>query len=459
MRKKLALAAAAGLVVSAMALSACSGGTGSSESAAGGASSQAAGGEEAGGAEEASDDALHLTFYYPVNVGGSAAALIEQICADFNAENPDIVVEPVYTGNYDDTVTKIQTAIQGGTPPDVFVSLATQRFTMASTGMAMPLDDLIAADGEEGQAYIDDFLDGFMLDSYVDGQIYSIPFQRSTMVLFYNKEAIEEVGLDPEDPPETWEEVVEYGQKLTNENRYGVGLALNSGSAQWAFTGFCLQNSANGENLMTEDGKQVLFDTPENVEALQFWLDLQNKYQIMAPGIVQWTDLPTQFLAGEVAMIYHTTGNMANINDNAEFEFGTAFLPGHKRVAAPTGGGNFYISSGISEERVQAAWKFIKFATETERAAQWSLDTGYVATRESCFETDLIKNYYEELPQAKVAYDQIPYSGPELTTYNAAEIWRVLNDNIQAAVVGDATPQEALTAAQEQATEILAEYQ
>ena len=404
------------------------------------------------------EEPLQLTMYFPVNVGGDAAKLIDQMTADFNAENPDVQVQAVYTGNYDDTVTAIQTAIQGGNAPDLFVSLATQRFTMADTKMAMPLDDLIAAD-PEGQAFVDDFIDGFMLDSYVDGSIYSIPFQRSTMVMFYNKDAFEEVGLDPEDPPETWEEVVEYGQKLTNENRYGVGLALNSGSAQWAFTGFCLQNSANGENLMTEDGKQVLFDTPENVEALQFWLDLQNKYQIMAPGIVQWTDLPTQFLAGEVAMIYHTTGNMANINDNAEFEFGTAFLPGHKRVAAPTGGGNFYISSGISEERVQAAWKFIKFATETERAAQWSLDTGYVATRESCFETDLIKNYYEELPQAKVAYDQIPYSGPELTTYNAAEIWRVLNDNIQAAVVGDATPQEALTAAQEQATEILAEYQ
>lgn len=443
MRKRLALAA--GLTAAALALGGCSGGSGS------------AGNSPAD--EKAEDGALHLTFYYPVQVGGSAAALIEQICADFNAENPDIVVEPVYTGNYDDTVTKIQTAIQGGTPPDVFVSLATQRFTMASTGMAMPLDELIAADGEEGQAYIDDFLDGFMLDSYVDGQIYSIPFQRSTMVLFYNKDAFREVGLDPEKPPTTWEEVVEYGQKLTNENRYGVGLALNSGSAQWGFTGFCLQNSKNGENLMTDDGKEVLFDTPENVEALQFWLDLQNKYKIMAPGIVQWTDLPTQFLAGEVAMIYHTTGNMANISQNAEFDFGTAFLPGHKRVAAPTGGGNFYISSGISEDRVQAAWKFIKFATETERAAQWSLDTGYVATRESCFETDLLKNYYQELPQAKVAYEQIPYSAPELTTYNAAEIWRVLNDNIQAAVVGDLTPQEALTEAQEQATEILAEYQ
>ena len=462
MKKRVLVAAAAGLMASVLSLSGCgnSKDAGQSQAAEGtAAASQEAGSSDDKGGSEASGDALHLTFYYPVNVGGSAAKLIEQICADFNAENPDIVVEPVYTGNYDDTVTKIQTAMQGGTPPDVFVSLATQRFTMASTGMAMPLDELIAADGEEGKAYIDDFLEGFMEDSYVDGQIYSIPFQRSTMVLFYNKDAFKEVGLDPEKAPATWEEVVEYGQKLTNENRYGVGLALNSGSAQWAFTGFCLQNSANGENLMTEDGKQVLFDTPENVEALQFWLDLQNKYKIMAPGIVQWTDLPTQFLAGEVAMIYHTTGNMANINENADFEFGTAFLPGHKRVAAPTGGGNFYISSGLSEDRVQAAWKFIKFATETERAAQWSLDTGYVATRTSCFETDLMKNYYEELPQAKVAYEQIPMSKPELTTYNAAEIWRVLNDNIQSAVVGDATPEEALKNAQEQATEILAEYQ
>lgn len=404
------------------------------------------------------EEPLQLTMYFPVNVGGDAAKLIDQMTADFNAENPDVQVQAVYTGNYDDTVTAIQTAIQGGNAPDLFVSLATQRFTMADTKMAMPLDDLIAAD-PEGQAFVDDFIDGFMLDSYVDGSIYSIPFQRSTMVMFYNKDAFEEVGLDPEAPPTTWDEMVEYAQKLTNENRYGVGIALNSGSAQWAFTGFSLQNCTNGVGLMSADGKEVYFNTPENIEALQLWLDLQNKYMCMAPGIVQWTDLPTQFLAGEVAMIYHTTGNMANINENAEFEFGAAFLPGNKRVAAPTGGGNFYISNGISEERVQAAWEFIKFATDTERAAQWSLDTGYVATRESCFETDLIKNYYEEVPQAKVAYDQIPYSAPELTTYNAAEIWRVLNDNIQSAVVGDATPQEALTAAQEQATEILAEYQ
>ena len=123
--------------------------------------------------------------------------------------------------------------------------------------MAMPLDELIEADGDEGKAYIDDFLPGFMEDSYVDGKIYSIPFQRSTMVLYYNKDAFKEVGLDPEAPPTTWEELAEYGQKLTNDGRYGVGIALNSGSAQWAFTGFCLQNSTDGQNLMSEDGKSV----------------------------------------------------------------------------------------------------------------------------------------------------------------------------------------------------------
>lgn len=401
---------------------------------------------------------LKLTMYFPVNVGGNVANLIDSMTAEFNAENPDIQVEAVYTGNYDDTVTAIQTAIQGGNAPDLFVSLATQRFTMASTKMAMPLDDLIASD-PEGQAFVDDFIDGFMLDSYVDGQTYSIPFQRSTMVMFYNKDAFNEVGLDPEAPPANWTEMVEYAQKLTNDKRYGVGIALNSGSAQWAFTGFSLENCTNGVGLMNPNGKEVYFNTPENIEALQLWLDLQNKYNCMAPGIVQWTDLPTQFLAGEVAMIYHTTGNLTNIKNNATFDFGVCFMPAGRQYGAPTGGGNFYITNGISEERQQAAWKYIKFMCETERAAQWSIDTGYVATRNSCYETELLKDYYASFPQALVAYEQLQYAQPELTTYSAAEMWRILNDNIQAAVTGEMTAAEAMEAAQEQGDELLADYQ
>ncbi len=409
-------------------------------------------------AQEAEDGKVKLTFYFPVNVGGKAANLVSEMTEQFNSQNSDIVVEPVYTGNYDDTVTKIQTAAQGGNPPELFVSLATQRFTLAHAGMAMPLDNLIAEDGEDGKAYINDFLTGFMEDSYVDGKIYSIPFQRSTMVLFYNKDAFKEVGLDPEKAPTTWQELADYGVKLTTENRKGVGIALNSGSAQWGFTGFALQNSADGRNLMSEDGKEVYFNTSENVEALQFWLDLQNKYKAMATGIVQWTDLPTQFLAGEVAMIYHTTGNFANIRDNAKFDYGVAFLPGNKRIAAPTGGGNFYITPNLPEAKEKAAWKFIKFMTNPDNVAKWSIETGYVPTRESAYQTEQLKEYYGKYPEALVAYEQLPYAKPELTTYNAAQIWRVLNDHIQSAVTGEATPKEALDNAQKEATEILSEY-
>ena len=405
------------------------------------------------------DEPLELTMFFPVNVGGAVAQLIDNMTNTFNEQNPGIKVNAVYTGNYDDTVTAIQTAIGTSGQPDLFLSLATQRFTMDDTGMAMTLDDIIAAD-PEGQAFVDDFIDSFMLDSYVEGgHIISIPFQRSTMVLFYNKDAFREVGLDPEHAPQNWEELVDFAQKLTNDKRYGVAIALNSGSAQWAFTGFSLQNCTNGVGLMSGDGKEVYFNTPENIEALQLWLDLQNKYKCMAPGIVQWTDMPTQFLAGEVAMIYHTTGNLTNIKNNANFEFGVAFLPAGRQWGAPTGGGNFYITKGISEERQQAAWKYIKFMCSTENAAQWSIDTGYVATRESCYETESLKSYYASFPQALVAYQQLPYAQPELTTYNAAEMWRILNDNIQAAVTGEMTAAEALAAAQEQGDDLLSDYQ
>lgn len=401
---------------------------------------------------------LKLTFYYPVQVGGPATKIIDELVEEFHKTTSDIIIEPVYTGNYDDTITKIQTAVQGGKAPDFFISLATHRFLMESTGLAEPLDRFIEKD-KDGEDYINDFLPGFMEDSYVNNKIYSIPFQRSTMVLYYNKDLFKSVGLDPELPPTTWDELIDMSVKLTSNEHTGVGIALNSGSAQWGFTGFALQNSINGENLMSDDGKLVFFNTPENIEALQLWIDLQNKYESMEKGIVQWTDLPTDFLSGNVAMIYHTTGNMANISENADFDFGTAFLPGSKRVAAPTGGGNFYISTSVSEERKEAAWEFIRFATSPENVAKWSLETGYVPTRQAAIDLDVMQEYYAELPQAKVAYEQLPFAKPELTTYDAPQIWRILNDNIQSAITGENTPKEALDNAQREAEEVLSQYQ
>jgi sn-glycerol 3-phosphate transport system substrate-binding protein len=87
------------------------------------------------------------------------------------------------------------------------------------------------------------------------------------------------------------------------------------------------------------------------------------------------------------------------------------------------------------------------------------VDTGYVATRKSALETQIMKDYYAKVPQARVAFEQIPLAKPELTTYDAARIWRILNDHIQSAVTGEATAAQALKDAQAEATEALRRYQ
>lgn len=411
--------------------------------------------------EAAAEKDIELTFFYPVNIGGAVPNLIDKMVADFEAENPGIKINAVYTGNYGDNAVQVVSAFQSNNPPDFFLYDYTSCLDIIASGYVTPLDEFVAAD-PDGEAYINDFLDGFMVDAHINGTLYSIPFQRSTEIMYYNKDAFKEVGLDPETPPQNWAELLEYAQKLTkrdasgNVTRWGIG--IDGDNAQWWLGGMCLQNSVDGSNLMNSDGTEVYFNTPEVKEALQFVCDLSQKYEVMPTGIQRWSDLPTQFLDGQYAMIYHTSGNLTNIANNAEFEFGAAFLPGNKRSGACTGGGSFYISEGIPQENKEAAWKFIRFVTSPEAQAQWNIDTGYVAVRKSAQDTDLMKAYYEKMPQAKVAMDQVIYAGPELTVNNSGIVWDALNDNITAALTGEKTVSDALDDAQAKADKALEDY-
>lgn len=405
----------------------------------------AASGAPAGGKTE-------LTFFYPVAVGGPLTKIVDGMAEEFNKENPEITVKPVYTGSYQDTTTKIQAAVQGKTPPDVAVMLSTELYTMLDMDAIIPLDDFIAKDG--GNEFASDFYPAFMANSQVDGKTYSIPFQRSTIVLYYNKEAFKEVGLDPEKPPQNWDELVEYAAKLKKDGRWGVEIPT-SGFASWMFQSFALQN---GKNLMSEDGKKAYFDTPENVEALQLWVDLAKKHKVMPEGVIEWATVPSDFLEGKTAMMYHTTGNLTNVKNNAKFDFGVAFLPAKKQFASPTGGGNFYMFKGTDEAKQEAAWKFIRFMTQPERAAQWSIDTGYVATRKSAYKTDRMKKYVEEFKAATVARDQLEYAHAELSTHNNGRVTKALNDSLQSAITGQSDPAAALKKAQEEADKALAPF-
>ncbi len=396
------------------------------------------------------NEKVELAFYYPIAVGGPLTKVIDKMASDFTAENPNIAITPVYTGSYAETRTKVQTAIQGNKPPEMAIMFSTDLFSLLDMDAIADIDSFIKTD--EDKAYLADFYPGFMTNSQTGGKTWGIPFQRSTIILYYNKDAFREVGLDPEKAPSNWDELVEYSKKLTKEGRWGIEIP-STGYAYWMLQTFVLQQ--NGKNLMNSEGNEVYYNLPGPVTGLQFWLDLSKVHKVMPENTIEWATVPTDFIEGKTAMMYHTTGNLTNVKTNAKFDFGTSMLPAKDKRGTPTGGGNFYIFKGTSPEKQQACWEFIKWMTEPGRVAQWSIDTGYVATRKQAYETQKMKDYVKDFPYALVARDQLEFADAELSTHENGRVTKIIEDNVQAALTSKKTVQQALDDAQSEAETVL----
>lgn len=178
----------------------------------------------------------------------------------------------------------------------------------------------------------------------------------------------------------------------------------------------------------------------------------------MPRGTIEWGTLRQNFLDGQAAIMWHTTGNLTAVRNEADFDFGVALLPANKRYGSPTGGGNFYIFKDSSEEEQQAGFTFIKWMTAPERAAAWSIETGYMGVTPAAYETEALKSYIETFPQAAVARDQLEYSAAELSTYEGGRVRQALENAVQAALTGSATPADALAEAQATAERLLRPY-
>jgi sn-glycerol 3-phosphate transport system substrate-binding protein len=406
----------------------------------------------------AAQPAVEITFYYPVAVGGPITKIIDGYAADFMRENPGITVKPIYAGTYQETIVKALTAHKSGEPPTTAILLSTDMFTLIDEDAIVPFD--AHAKGAEDQAWMKSFFPGFMKNSQTGGKTWGIPFQRSTIVLYWNKEAFREAGFDPNRPPATWAEQVEYARKLTRRDAAGNvtqwGLQVpSSGFPYWLFQGFTTQNDVL---LMNEAGTQTYYDKPAVIEALQYWVDLSGRHKVMAPGVIEWGTTPKDFFEKKTAMMWTTTGNLTNVRNNAKFEFGVAMLPAGKRRGSPTGGGNFYLFKKAAPAQQLAALKFARWMTSPERAAQWGIDTGYVAVRPDAWQTPAMKKYVDGFPAAAVARDQLPHAVAELSTHENQRVTKALNDGLQAALTGAKTPAQAMKDAQAEAERILKFY-
>lgn len=401
-----------------------------------------------------------LTFFYPVGVAGPLARIIEGYVREFEREHPDIRVTPVFGGSYAENQAKVLAAIKAGNPPDTAILLSTELFTLLHLDAIEPFESLLVGD-QEGRALVEDIFPAFMANSMLDGKVWSIPFQRSTPIMYYNKQAFEEAGLDPEKPPQTWEELLEFGARLTKKDgsgrvvRWGVQIPEETWGI-WMLEGLTIQA---GGMLWDPNGRGcvVLFDSQYVADSLRFLTELK-KRGASPPEIVRWSTTPNDFVAGRVAIMYHSTGSLGFVRQNARFPFGTAFQARKVRYGVPTGGANFYIFKGQDPVKRQATWRFIKWMTRPEMVARWSIDSGYVATRRSAWDLPMMKEYVQRVPQAVTARDQLAYAKPELSVYNRQEVHVVIERAMADVLLGSRALAEALRDGQAQINAVLTPF-
>lgn len=412
------------------------------------------------GSSVAAQATTELTFFYPVLVPGPITELFDELVDDFTQQNPDVAITSIYSGSYDETTDRIQTLLRGGGDlPDIAI-IGNQHTAMyVNLDAIIPLDDFMAAEGED---YIADFVPGFMQNPQFQGQTWSIPFQRSTPVMYYNKDLFEAAGLDPEQPPTNWDEVIDYAQQLTqrdeSNNVTTWGIQIPSDIDAWVIQAMAV---GNGRPWADEEvANQVYFDDPATVEVLEHLRALANEYEVMPDGLIPWAETPAAFTSGRAAMIYHTIGSQTNIlNQTAdEFEVGVAFIPGGQDYGVITGGGNLAIFNNDDPEKQEAAWRFIRFLTEPEIMARWCAGTGYLPVTRSSFEHPIFQAYLENAPGAAVAFDQLEYAAKQMAVHDLLQVTDAVKAGIQASITGEMDSAEAMQQAQAQADAILSRY-
>ncbi len=411
----------------------------------------------AGGSQEEAEEAgkVSIEVYYPVAVDAPIAKILDEYIEKFEQQNPDISVKPVYSGGYEDVKTALQTTIEGGgKPPALAVLLATDLYDLYNAGYIAPMDPFLNS-LEDKDAYLDDFYASFLENSRHDGKIWSLPFQRSAVVLYYNATLFNEEGLSP---PDSWESLAETASELTEREDGDVtrwGIEWPSGWPYWLFQPLAI---GNGQNIVGESSTEVYYDHSKVIEAIEYYNALSEEYKATPSGVqASWGAAPSNFASENTAMIVHSTGSLSGILNQAKFEVGVMPIPASTEgeYASVPGGGNLYIMDGASEAKKKAAFEFARFLTQPERVADFSIETGYIATRRSAYETSDMQDYMKEVPQAKQTRDALQYAGKELAVQNLGEVRSIFHKYLQEAFNDNMSPEEAMEEAQKQADEAL----
>lgn len=371
-------------------------------------------GKESGGDSDSGEGKIEIEFWHAMS--GSGQESLDDIVASFNESQDEYVVRAEFQGTYEESLTKLRSV--GGTSDAPAITQVFEVGTkyMIDSGFIEPMNTFIEKDNYDLSQ-----LEGNILNYYkVDGELYSMPFNSSTPVMVYNKDAFEAAGLDPEKAPETFQEVIDAAAQLKTDTMAGFSL-LTYG---WFFEQLVATQGGlyvNEDNGRSGDATEALFNGEEGLKVFNF-LNTMNKAGTFGNFGTNWDDIRAAFSTEKVAMYLDSSAGVADMIANSPFEVGVAYIPyadDVDRQGVAIGGASLWMSKGIAEKEQEAAWEFMKYLTTPEIQAQWHLETGYFAINPAAYEEESVKKAWEETPQIKVTVDQLQDTVPSLATQGA----------------------------------------
>ena len=405
-------------------------------------------------------EGTEISFWH--SMGGVNGQAIDALVEKFNTENEfGITVNAQYQGEYDDSLNKLKSAQIGNMGADLVQVYEIGSRFMIESGWITPMQEMIDADGYD-MSSIEPNLAAYYT---IDDKLYSMPFNSSTPIMYYNKDMFEKAGIT--EVPDSLEAIEEVGEQLLSKG--GAGEVISLGIYGWFFEQFMGKQGldyANNENGRKEAATAVAFD--ENGGAaniLTAWKSLYDKGY--APNVGKGGDAGlADFSAGKSAITLGSTASLKQIlqDVNGKFEVGTAYFPKVKSSdegGVSIGGASLWALNNNDPKKARATWEFIKFLVSAESQAYWNAQTGYFPVTTDAHEEQVFKDNIAKYPQFQTAIDQLHDSSPEyvgalLSVFPEARA--TVESQIESLLNGDQNVDETVSSMAEAINKSIEEY-
>lgn len=396
---------------------------------------------------------IDLTFWHAM--GGANGAALTSMIDDFNAKyEGHIKVTAQFQGSYDDEVNKLKSAQMANNGPNVIQVYELGTRFMTDSGWTEPVQNFIDADKWDLKQ-IEPNLAAYYT---VNNKLNSMPFNSSTPILYYNKDIFKEVGLDPEKPPKTLEEIIEMSPKFKktdasgNVTRYAYGMYTYGWWVDELMDKQLLPMFDN-DNGRTKAPTKVVFDQNGGVaKVLKVWNRLI-KEGVMPSFAMSSDNCTSAFVNGQIAM---TVGSTASLASNltavgSNFELGTGYFPSvdaSSKGGVSIGGASLWIMKDKDPKTERAVWEFIKYMVSSEKQAFWNTKTGYFPITSAAYNEQVYKDNVAKFPQFETAVKQLRESPKESAgglcpVYTQAR--QIMETNITKMLNNEQTEDQTLT--------------